>query len=86
MDKEHDFSWPEQLAIFKKGKEIFEIVDQICELIADDNIILQHTKGKMYGDAALLSVKVARAESGRSYDLKMENAAIIRKAARHWPF
>ena len=36
----------------------------------------------MLGDAALLTVKIAGAEAGGLYDLKMENAAIIRKAAR----
>jgi hypothetical protein len=82
MDEDQDFPRPEQLAIFKKGKEIFEVVNQICKLIPDDNQMLQHTKGQMFEDAALLSVKVAGAEAGGLYDLKMENAAIIRKAAR----
>ena len=36
----------------------------------------------MLNDAALLTVKVAGAEAAGLYDLKMENAAIIRKAAR----
>ena len=82
MNEEQDFPRPEELAIFKKGKEIFEVVDQICKLIPDDDQMLQHTTGQMYTDAALLSVKVAGAEAGGLYDLKMENAAIIRKAAR----
>jgi hypothetical protein len=82
MDEDQDFPRPEQLAIFKKGKEIFEVVNQICKLIPDDDQMLQHTKGQMFEDAALLSVKVAGAEAGGLYDLKMENAAIIRKAAR----
>lgn len=36
----------------------------------------------MIADVALLSVKVAGASSAGLYDLKMEAAAIIRKAAR----
>lgn len=44
--------------------------------------MLQHTKSQMYEDAAMLTVKVAGAEAAGLYDLKMENAAIIRKAAR----
>ncbi len=39
-------------------------------------------KGEMLCDAAQLTVKVAGAEAAELYDLKMENAAIIRKAAR----
>ena len=36
----------------------------------------------MSEDAANLSVKVSGAESGELYDIKMENAAIIRRSAR----
>ena len=36
----------------------------------------------MINDAALLITKVAGAEAAGLYDLKMENGAIIRKAAR----
>ncbi len=71
-----------QLPIFRKGKEIFEVVDQLCQLIPENDEMLQHTKAQMYEDAAMLTVKVAGAEAGDLYDLKMENATIIRKAAR----
>ena len=73
---------PENLPIYQKGKEIFEVVNQICKLFPDDNEMLQDTKTHMYEDAALLTVKVAGAEGVDLYDLKMENATIIRKAAR----
>jgi hypothetical protein len=82
MNEKHDSLNPEKLPLFRKGKEIFEVVDQIGNLIPDDNKMLQHTKAQMYADATLLSVKVAGAEAGDLYDLRMENAAIIRKAAR----
>jgi hypothetical protein len=73
---------PEELPIFKKGKEIYEVVWKICELIPEENEYLQQTKSEMLHDAALLTVKVAGAEAGGLYDLKMEAAAIIRKAAK----
>jgi hypothetical protein len=82
MHDESDDIDPKSLPIFKKGKEIFEVVHQISELIPDDNEILQHTKYQMLSDAALLSVKIAGAEGGGLYDIKMEAATIIRKAAR----
>lgn len=72
----------ENLPIFRKGKEIFEVVHQIGELIPDDNDHLQHIKAMMYEDASKLSVKIAGAHHADLYDLKMEAAAIIRKAAR----
>ncbi len=72
----------ENLPIYKKGKEILDVILQITNLIEDDDDMLAHIKGDLIADAALLTVKVAGAESGELYDLKMENAAIIRKAAR----
>lgn len=81
FDDEEDIN-PKSLPIYKKGKEIFEVVDQICKLIPDDDEHLSHIKSIMYEDAMLLTVKIAGAEGGRIYDLKMEAATIIRKAAR----
>jgi len=72
----------EELSLYKKGEEIYEVVDHICELIPDDNEMLGHVKGVMLEDAMLLTVKVAGAHGGQLYDIRMEAAAIIRKAAR----
>jgi len=72
---------PKELPIYKKGWEIYEVVDQICQLIPDDNEMLEHVKGIMLEDAMMLTVKVAGATAGQLYDIKMEAAAIIRKAA-----
>ena len=65
-----------------KGKEILEMVTKITDLIPDDDEYLSEIKGCMLSDTALLTVKVAGAEAAELYDLKMENAAIVRKAAR----
>lgn len=72
---------PKNLPIFKKGKEIFEVVNTICQLIPEDNEYLQHVKAMMLSDAMQLTVKIAGAEAAGLYDLKMEAATIIRKAA-----
>jgi len=82
FDDENDEIDPKELPIYKKGMEIFEVVHQICELISDDDEMLGHVKGVMFEDAMLLTVKVAGATGGQLYDIKMECAAIIRKAAR----
>ncbi|MEQ8684790.1 MAG: hypothetical protein RIE86_05845 [Imperialibacter sp.] len=73
---------PRTLPIFKKGQEILETVRLIGNLIPEDDEMLQDIKGHMLSDAALLTVKVAGAEAGDLYDIRMEAAAIIRKAAR----
>ncbi len=82
MNEENKLRKTENLPIYKKGKEIFEVVRQIGELIPEEDEHLQYIKAQMFGDAALLTVKVAGAEGGDLYDIRMECAAIIRKAAR----
>ena len=77
-DAEKDVS---TMPLFKKGKEIYEVVHRIGNLIPEDDEYLQDIKGQMIGDAALLMVKIAGAEAASLYDIKMEAAAIIRKAA-----
>ncbi len=81
MDSDDEFLDPKILPIYKKGREIFDVVDQIASLIPEDNEILQSIKGFMIVDAVQLTVKIAGAEAGGLYDIKMEAAAIIRKAA-----
>jgi len=84
FDNDDDFDDrvnPRELPIFKKGQEIFDVVHSICELIPDDDEHLAHVKAIMYEDAMMLTIKVAGAEGGQLYDIKMEAATIIRKAA-----
>jgi hypothetical protein len=81
-DEDDDIIMPEKLPIYLKGKEIFDIVSKIADLIPENDKYLNEVKSWMLSDAALLTVKVAGAEAAGLYDLKMENAAIIRKAAR----
>ncbi len=81
-EEDDDIINPEKLTIYLKGKEIFDLVNKIASLIPEDNDYLLHVKECMLSDAAQLTVKIAGAEAAGLYDLKMENAAIIRKAAR----
>ena len=81
-DDEDDIVRPERLPIYRKGKEILDMVIKIGDLIPENDEYLKDIKACMLFDAAQLTVKVAGAEAAELYDLKMENAAIIRKAAR----
>jgi hypothetical protein len=81
-DEDDDIIKPEKLPIYLKGKEIFDMVSKIADLIPENNEYLKEVKACMLSDAAQLTVKVAGAEAAGLYDLKMESAAIIRKAAR----
>ncbi|MDR0811593.1 MAG: hypothetical protein LBN23_04915 [Paludibacter sp.] len=71
----------QELPIYQKGREILDVVRQISELFPEDNNALQAFKWQMISDAAQLTVKVAGAHAVDLYDLKMEAATIIRKAA-----
>jgi len=81
-DDDDEIIEPEKLPIFRKGEEIYDLVTRITDLIPEDNEHLMFVKSCMLDDAVQLTVKVAGAEAAGLYDLKMENAALIRKAAR----
>lgn len=80
-NEDEEFIDFKSLPIYLKGKEIFDVVRRIAELIPEDAEKLQDIKHVMITDAALLTVKVAGAEGGGLYSIKMQAAAIIRKAA-----
>ncbi len=80
MDEENDIE-PRDLPIYKKGIEIYDLVRKIGELIPEDNEHLQLLRGQMLADAAVLSSKVVGATTGGLYDIKMEAATFIRRAA-----
>jgi len=68
--------------LYAKGEEIFEVVQHISELIPENDELLQMIKDEMMGDAMDLLVKISGAEGVDLYDLKMEAACLIRKAAK----
>lgn len=71
------------LPIYKKAEEIFQLTDALIKTLPTDDEFLQQTTVKfMLEDAMIIPVKISGAEAVDLYDLKMENAAIIRKAAR----
>lgn len=82
-DEGYGLNKHEELPIYKKAEEIFEVVQQIADLIPEEEKShLLFVKEQMLGDAMMILSKIAGAEGGDIYDLRMENAAIIRKAAR----
>ncbi|MEM7369969.1 MAG: hypothetical protein AAF587_15290 [Bacteroidota bacterium] len=73
---------PEDLPIYQKATEIFELVNALTALIPDDNKMLVHSRDFMLADAGTIKAKIAGAEGGDLYSIRMENATLIRKAAR----
>lgn len=80
----------ENLAVFKKADEIYKLVAVIVKLIEetddDDDFekhMLQNYANYMYENALIIPAKIAGASSeDMLYDIRMENATIIRKSAR----
>nr|WP_315151991.1 hypothetical protein [uncultured Flavobacterium sp.] len=69
--------------LYQKAEQIFKITQGLVEIIPADNEFLQETTARfMMENAMIIPAKIAGAQAVELYDLKMENAAIIRKAAR----
>ncbi|WP_420321153.1 hypothetical protein [Flagellimonas sp.] len=80
-----------KMPIYKKGQEIFKLADKIFDLVMDEGYdtlpeeeknALQHHAQYLKSNAMLINPKIAGAIGADLYDLKMENATLIRKAAR----
>ena len=68
--------------IFKKSQEILETLRSLTDLIPEDNEHLELTKQHILENIYTIQAKLAGAYSAKIWDLKIENAAIIRKCAR----
>lgn len=82
----------EKLPVYKKAKEIQKLVDYIVEAVESSDIefkndidaeMIESNISFLLENSLIIPAKIAGA-SGEDmlYDIKMENAAIIRKAAR----
>lgn len=71
----------QKMPLFMKAMEILEIVDRIADLVPVENEYLKEVAEFMRADAVQIPAKIAGAFGEGPYDLKMENATIIRKNA-----
>ncbi len=72
----------EKMPLYRKAMEILDTVQRLESLVAEENLYLKEVITFMRADAMQIPAKIAGAEGVDLYDLKMENAAIIRKNAR----
>lgn len=91
FEEENTYDRLKKMPIYKKAIEIMEICLKISESVSKHDIEnLDEAEGDMLEDyaqyirenATIIPAKISGAEAVEIYDLKMENAAIIRKAAR----
>lgn len=94
FEEEEDFKSHEdiqKMPIFKKAMELLKLVEHIVKAVENSDInfkneieadMIQHNIEYLYQNASIIPAKIAGAEAVDIYDLKMENASIIRKSAR----
>ncbi len=73
----------EKLLIYQKALTICKSVESFMLAIPEDDIFLQQSKSLMMEDAIIIPSKIAAAEGGDLYSIRMQNAAIIRNHALH---
>lgn len=71
------------LPIFKKAELIFKLVESLISSFPEEDDYIQSTKYFMLENSMMLSTKIAGAEAGDLYSIRMQNAAIIRDHAMH---
>lgn len=90
-DDQEDFMGFEKAPIYKKAMGIWDLAHRISEMAAktksnidfgSDRDILEEYANYIMENASLIAPKIAGAWGSQIYDIKMENAAIVRKAAR----
>src|SRR5690606_25178187 len=78
-----EFKKIQEMPNMQKAEEIYQLVEGLATLIPEDeDDILGAERRFMREDAMIIPAKIMGAEAADIYDLRMENAAIIRKAAR----
>lgn len=70
-----------KLPIFQKSEEILELAEVIAETLKEDSK-KEHLASEILSNAMIMQVKIAGAEGGGLYSLKMQNAVVIKIAAQ----
>ncbi|MBS1524232.1 MAG: hypothetical protein JST19_01205 [Bacteroidetes bacterium] len=69
----------QELPVYKKAQELYELADVIVEAIKEDDQKDWYAN-EIVGNAMLIQAKIAGAEGGGLYSLRMENAVLIKYA------
>ena len=69
-----------KLPVFQKADEILELAKIIAETLKEDDK-KEHLASEILSNAMIMQVKIAGAEGGGLYSLKMQNAVLIKIAA-----
>ncbi len=71
----------EKLPVYKKAQELFDLAEIIADALKEDK--MKRTPcAQMFSNAALIQAKIAGAEGGGLYSLRMQNAVLIKLAVQ----
>jgi hypothetical protein len=71
----------EKLPVYQKAQELFDLVEVIADALKE-NSRKEHLAAEMFGNAAIIQAKIAGAEGGGLYSLRMQNAVVIKIAVQ----
>jgi hypothetical protein len=70
-----------KLPVFKKSEELFELAEVIAASLKEDER-KSHYAAEIFSNAALIQAKIAGAEGGGLYTIRMQNAVLIKMATQ----
>ncbi|RYD94008.1 MAG: hypothetical protein EOP54_18270 [Sphingobacteriales bacterium] len=71
----------EQLPVYIKAQELFDLAEVMGESLKEDDM-KEHLEAQMLTNAAMIQAKIAGAEGGGLYSLRMQNAVLIKLAVQ----
>ncbi len=71
----------EKLPVYQKAQELFDLAEVIADSLKEDQM-KEHLAAQMFTNAALIQAKIAGAEGGGLYSLRMQNAVLIKLAVQ----
>jgi len=71
----------EKLPVYQKSQELFDLAEIIADALREDKM-KEHLAAQIFTNAALIQAKIAGAEGGGLYSLRMQNAVLIKLAVQ----
>ncbi len=71
----------EKLPVYQKAQELIDLAEVIADSLKEDQM-KEHLAAQMFTNAALVQAKIAGAEGGGLYSLRMQNAVLIKLAVQ----
>lgn len=71
----------EKLPVYIKAQELFDLAEIIGDSLKEDDM-KEHLSAQMITSAAMIQAKIAGAEGGGLYSLRMQNAVLIKLAVQ----